>query len=327
MIDKLRFEKCDPEHQGIDSALLAPFRKKMKGEKILGCIILKNDNIVFQYYKNNKVEPEAHHINSCTKSIVSALIGICLKKGIIENINIPIAEYFGDLINAQADERKKEITLWHLLTMTDGLDWPEFGAWHFFSPMRYSNNVVKFILERGMETAPGTRMNYNSGCSHLLAAIIQQAAGMKTADFANEHLFGPLGIPPPRWYEMQGINLGADGLNLKLIDMLKFGYLYLNKGSLSGEEIVPEDWVTQSTAPRFLTYQDIGSYGWHWWCSAARNSEGVEIPYYFAMGYGGQYIIVTPSSGTVAVFVSRDYTDTLLPMRLFREHVLKALLN
>lgn len=311
----------------MDSILLESFHKKIQGKKILGCLILKNDTIVFDFYKNNKIEPEIHHINSCTKSIISSLVGICIKKGIIEDINAPITQYFGDMLDTRSDDRKGKITLYHLLTMTAGFHWPEFGEWHYFAPMRYSKDVIRYILDRELEADPGTKMNYNSGCSHLLTAIIQKQTGTKAAEIAGEYLFKPLGITETRWYEMQGINLGADGLDMKLIDMLKFGYLYLNKGCLSGNEIVPEGWIEESIVPRFLTYNDIGSYGYHFWVSSIHNNEGVEVPYYFAMGFGGQFIIVVPMYKMVVVFASRDYTDTFLPMRLFREYIMKAVGN
>lgn len=318
------FEKSSPEQQRMDGGMLDAFRKKLKGEKILGCIIIKKDNIIFEFYKNNKIQPETHHINSCTKSILSALFGICLDKGFIKAVDTPITEYFGDLVGRQADERKKKITLYHLLTMSAGFDWPEFGEWHYFAPMRYSSNIVKYILDRELASDPGTSMNYNSGCSHLLAAVIQQATGAKAAEFAGRYLFQPLGIAETHWYEIQGINLGADGLNFKLADLAKFGYLYLHKGNWFGKEIVSEKWVAESTASRFLTYRDIGGYGYQWWSSVSQDHDGTDVPYYFAMGFGGQYCIVVPGYDMVVAFVSRDYTDTLLPMRLFREYVIKA---
>jgi CubicO group peptidase (beta-lactamase class C family) len=321
---KKSFEKCSPEQQQMNSSILEVLRKKLKGEKILGCLVLRNDSIVFGFYKNNKIEPETHHINSCTKSIISALTGICLKKGFIKDINTPIIHYFGDMIDIKSDQRKGQITIYHLLTMTTGFYWPEFGEWHYFAPMRYNKDIIRFILDRELESDPGTKMNYNSGSSHLITAIIQRETGAKAIEVAQQYLFNPLGITDTRWYEMQGVNLGADGLKLKLIDMLKFGYLYLNKGSFFGREIVSEDWVTESVIPRFLTYHDIGSYGYHFWTSSIKNGEGKEIPYYFAMGFGGQYIIIVPEYNMVSVFVSRDFTDTLLPMRLFREYIMKS---
>ncbi|HEX2952938.1 MAG TPA: serine hydrolase, partial [Bacillota bacterium] len=238
--------------------------------------------------------------------------------------NTPISQYFGDMVNLQSDDRKGQITIYHLLTMSAGFHWPEFGEWNYFAPMRYTKNIIKFILDRELESTPGTKTNYNSGCSHLLTAIIQRATGAKAFEVAAQYLFKPMGITETRWYEIQGVNLGADGLDLKLIDMLKFGYLYLKKGCLFGNEIVPGEWIAESIVPRFLTYPDIGSYGYHLWSSSLRNDDGTEISYYFAMGFGGQYIIVVPDYNMVAVFASRDFTDTLLPMRLFREYIIKS---
>jgi CubicO group peptidase (beta-lactamase class C family) len=187
---------------------------------------MRHDNIVFTYFKNKKAETSIHHINSGSKSFTSALIGICLKQGLIKDINIPVTEFFGDILLKQSDIRKRQITIYHLLTMSAGLDWPEFGEWKYFSPMEYSRNIVKFILDRDMEANPGEKMNYNSGCSHLLSAIIQMVSGTTTKKFAEDHLFKPLGIHGAEWLSKQNINLGANGLSMKIHDMLKFGYLY-----------------------------------------------------------------------------------------------------
>ena len=137
-------------------------------------------------------------------------------------------------------------------------------------------------------------MNYNSGCSNLLSAIIQRVSGMKTIDFAYKHLFTPLGITEVVWHEKQGISLGANGLKMTASDMLRLGSLYLQQGLWNGEQLVPAQWVLESTKPRFLTYSEIGHYGYHWWVSELER-EGKKVPYYFAMGLFGQFIIVYPS--------------------------------
>ena len=113
------------------------------------------------------------------------------------------------------------------LTMTPGFDWPEFGEWNFASPMEYSKDIVRFILDGDLEGAPGTRMNYNSGFSYLLSAIIQSVSDMRAADFARRHLFAPWGIGDKViWHEKHGNNLGANGLRMLPADMLRFGRLY-----------------------------------------------------------------------------------------------------
>ena len=124
--------------------------------------------------------------------------------------------------------------------MTPGMDWPEFGEWNCFTPMVYSNDIIKFILQRPMITNPREKMNYNSGCSHLLSAIIQKVADMSTYDFVKEYLFKPIGISKSVWYGRQGVGLGADGLRITSEDMVRFGCLFLHKGNLNGKQIISE---------------------------------------------------------------------------------------
>lgn len=327
MQDMVSFGKSNPEEQKIDSAILENLRKKLKNERVLGCIVMRHENIVFEFYKNNKIELNLQAIHSCTKSFVSALVGVCIKNGLICDVHMPIAEFFGDSVKNQSDQRKQKITLYHLLTMSAGFNWPEFGEWQFFSPMEYSKDIISFILGRELESNPGEKMNYNSGCSHLLSAIVQKVSGMKTSDFAKQYLFMPIGIKNTLWYEKQKVNLGANGLKMKILDMLKFGYLFLQEGTLQGNEILPKEWVRESTTSRFVTYRDIGHYGYQWWVSSIHLSDNAEIPFYFAMGLFGQYIIVIPQYDMVVVFTSENYSDTMMPMRYFREYIAKAVLE
>ena len=299
------FQRSDPQSCGMDNILLENLRKSLKKERVVGSLVLRHDRVVFEYYKNSKAENRLHHINSCSKSFTSALIGICMKQGLLDDVNTPISKFFGDMLAQQGDLRKHQLTLYHLLTMTAGFDWPEFGEWKYFSPMEYSKNILGFIFDRDMEADPGEKMNYNSGCSHLLSAIIQQVSGTAARDFAEEYLFAPLGIKDFVWRSKQHITLGANGLDMKLHDLLKFGYLYLKRGTIDGKDIIPERWITESTLPRFLTYPNIGRYGYHWWVSSIGGDEAPEIPFYFALGLFGQFIIIVPQFDMVAVFCQR----------------------
>jgi CubicO group peptidase (beta-lactamase class C family) len=96
--------------------------------------------------------------------------------------------YFPDLIGKQTDSRKREITIEHLLTMSTGLDWPGFGEWNYMLPM-FVHDIVKFVLDRPLVEDAGIRMNSNSGCSHVLSAILTKVTGMKTSAFAEQYLF------------------------------------------------------------------------------------------------------------------------------------------
>lgn len=297
------------------SALL----KEVKKGQIKACMIKQHDVVTFEYFKNKKVDITTHAINSCSKSVISMLIGICLKEGFIQTIHTPIKEYFRDYFSCSDDVRKEAITIYHLLTMTSGFDWPEFGEWNYWSPMEFSKDIIKSALDRNILIESGTKMNYNSGSSNLLSAIIQKVSGMKTIDFAYKYLFEPMGIENVVWHEKQGICLGANGLKLKPVDMLKLGSLYLHEGYWNGVQIIPKEWVAESTKPRFISYPQIGHYGYHWWCSDFKAENEKKIPFYFALGLFGQLIIIVPAFEMVVIFISENYSDTMRPMRYFRD--------
>lgn len=297
--------------------------KELKKGQVDACIIKQHKNITFEYYKNTKNKTDAHWINSCSKSITSMLIGICIKKGLIQSIETPISEYFGNYIANEQDKRKADITIYHLLTMTSGFDWPEFGEWNYWSPMEFSKDIIKSALERELEVNPGTKMNYNSGSSNLLSAIIQIVSGMKTVDFAYKHLFTPLDIKDLQWLEKQGINLGANGLKMKPADLLKLGCLYLQEGSWNETQVVPKEWVRESIKPRFVTYPHIGYYGYQWWLSDFTLENTNKTQFYFALGLFGQFIIIVPSYEMVVVFLSKNYSDTMKPMSYFKDYIVK----
>jgi CubicO group peptidase (beta-lactamase class C family) len=273
---------------------------------------------VFQYYKNKKMEHKLFHIHSVTKSVVSILIGIAIDQGLIEDTHTPISHYFPDV-----DDEKKQVTIEHLLTMTSGWEWGEFGSWGGRPfPMINSKNWVKFTLEQKMESSPGLHMAYNSGCSHLLSAILQKATKVTTAAFAEKMLFKPLGITDYRWHEdSKGITIGGFGLCLQSADMLKIGLMMMEGGVLLNKRVISDSWISSSTTARYHSYDSLGSYGYHWWVLVDENKQAYNPNLFFAMGYGGQYIIVSQEHQFVVVFTSELYNDTFLPLRLFKNHL------
>lgn len=214
------------------------------------------------------------------------------------------------------------MTLYHLLTMTTGEEWKEFGNGVVFpNDFVESANWVQYILEKPIIEEPATKMNYNSGSSHLLSYIIQKATGMPTEQFAKRYLFNPLEITEYEWQQdSQGIYVGGFGMKMKSKDLLKLGILCLQNGIWQGNEIVSSKWLEESSTPLFETYEHVGAYGYHWW---VLNNERFHIPYcmYFAMGYGGQYIVVIPQLEVVAVISSHMPKRGLVPLKLFIEHV------
>lgn len=305
----------------MDKALMEKFERAVEKSKVKSCLVLKEGTLLYQYYKSNKNRDNLQRINSCTKSFISILVGIAVEQGLIPSLDLTMEHYFPEIVNNQSDPRKKEITINHLLTMSVGLDWPEFGEWNYMPPM-FTHDVVKFVMDRELIDEPGARMNYNSGCSHVLSAILTKATGMKTSAFAEQVLFKPLGIEDYIWFEDgRGISYGSDGLRLHPYNLAKIGQLYLQNGMWKGKQVVSSEWVSASTEPRFLTYEHIGHYASHWWVAKLdrENSDfSINNRMFFAMGRNGQFIIVIPSQQMVITFTS-TLDNTIRPLDFVRE--------
>ena len=183
--------------------------------------------------------------------------------------------------------------------------------------MRGSGDWVQHMLDLPMSEAPGTRFEYCNGASFLLSAIIKETTGVTALEFAEEHLFGPLGITKVDWpSNPRGINIGWGELRMLPHDMAKIGYLYLVGGQWDGQVIVSPSWVQTSTGKHIpATLQD--GYGYQWWV----DDSGL----FLAAGYAGQYIFVVPEKEMVVVFVSHlDESDFYVPQQLLHDFIIPA---
>ena len=196
------------------------------------------------------------------------------------------------------DERMEFINLNHLLSMSCGLDWHELGEYSEFGAWINSPDQIEYILNKPMVHQPGEQFIYSDGAAHLVSVIVSEATGMSTLDFAAETLFDPLGIGQSTLLEdNRGYNIGGAGLSVTPHDMIKFGNLFLNRGVINGRQIINPDWIDLSTSQKITTQisSPYGSdYGYYWWLDQA-------IDFYFATGYGGQFIVVVPEYEAVIV--------------------------
>lgn len=288
-------------------------------EKVKACIIKSDGRIIREYYQNAKAKTKLHKINSCTKSFTGILLGITLDQGYIKSLDEKISRYFPRHFINDYCIGKENITIRHLVTMTSGISWPEFGEWNYFSPMNFSKDIFEFILHRPMAMKPGQQMNYSSGDTHLLGEIIAKATDRSLIDFARESLFVPLEIEEFQWIERNGHALAADGLRIKISDLIKLAELYDSEGIWQGKRIVSKEWVAESLDPRYLTYEYIGNYGYHVW-SREIQIKSKALRTYFALGYRGQFAVSIPDLKISAAIVS-DVDDSMRPFYLLIDSI------
>lgn len=310
-----------PEEQGIDSDILAAMLAEIDDQAygIDSVTVIRNGYLVLDASIYPYSTSEEHIIHSCTKSIVSALIGIAIAEDYLEDVQTPVLEIFPEKNVANVDPFKEDMLLEHLLTMTSGLDCQDsyLYRWQGLQEMRASADWVQHILDLPMIAPPGTRFEYCNGASFLLSAILSENTGMSAHEFADQHLFGPLGISDVTWPKNPGgINIGWGELRMLPHDMAKIGYLYLNNGIWEGEQVVPADWIAVSTREYISATLEDG-YGYQWWVSDA--------DYYLALGYAGQFIFVIPGENMVVVFTSDlDESDFYTPQNLLDEYIIPA---
>jgi CubicO group peptidase (beta-lactamase class C family) len=282
--------------------------------------VIRNGTIVLDEYFP-PFEPDSKHvIHSCTKSIVSALIGIAIEQGYIEGVDQPVLDLFDERAVANPNADKETMTLEDLLTMSSGLECRDsyLYRWRGLREMSESDDWVQFMLDLPMAEPPGTRFEYCNGGSFLLSAIIQKTTGMSALAFARKNLFGPLDITDVDWpANPDGITIGWGDMHVKPHDMAKIGYLYLNGGQWEGEQVVPAAWVETSTQAHIAAGTLSDGYGYQWWVD--------DGGYYMALGYEGQFIYVVPEKDMVVVFTSElNDSGFFVPEILLREYIIPA---
>lgn len=287
-----------PQNHNVDQSVLESVHNTLESYPINAEVVVKDGVIIDEYYKDGYDENSVFTLQSTSKSITSALVGIAIDKGFIEGVDVPISTYFPQILES-GSEYKQEITIWHLLTHTTGLDVSDTANWNEWLA---SDNWVDYVLERPAVARPGTVFNYFTGNTHLLSAIIQKATGMTAYDFGKEYLFDKLDMDSARCStDPQGISDGGNGFALDIYDMAKFGELYLNNGVWEGEQIIPADWVEQSTTVQFDRSSGSADYGYQWW---VRTFGDNNYHAYFAQGHYGQYIFVVPELDLVVAITS-----------------------
>jgi CubicO group peptidase (beta-lactamase class C family) len=263
--------------------------------------IRRGDGIVFAEAPRGPGLDRFANIKSCSKSIVALLLGVAVDRGEIPAVTATLDEVAPSLLPANATEGVADITMEDLVTLRAGLErtsGANYGGWIS------SGNWLADAMTRPIVAAPGTRMLYSTGSTHILGAALAQATGQSLLTQARDRLGAPLDIEIPPWTrDPQGYYLGGNEMALRPRDMLKIATLLREGGRFAGEQVVPRDWIAASTEPRARSPWSGLSYGYGWFLSPSG--------YVLGRGYGGQIIAAHPGRD-LAVAITSDPT---LPAR------------
>ncbi|MCC7124117.1 MAG: serine hydrolase [Acidobacteria bacterium] len=286
--------------------------------RLRSLLVSEDGALVLERYFNGARATTAANVKSASKSILSALVGRALMLGHVASVSTPISTYLPVEMAAavKTDARKAGITIEHLLTMKTGL---ESTSGRNYGPWVRSANWVRFALARPMIADPGTAIEYSTGNSHVLSAVLTRATKQTTFQFAQTALAGPLGFRLSPWpRDPQGIYFGGNDMLLTPRQMVAIGELYLNDGRLGDTRLFPDGWVAATATPRGRSrWGSDREYGYGWWTRSLAGTSS-----FYAWGYGGQFIFVVPDRRLVIVTTSdpnvsqerRDHLDAIYEM-------------
>ena len=282
------------EEHNIDGVKLEnAFQSARQDSGVSSLIVARHNVIVAEELFHAEDVDTSQNVFSVTKSVMSILIGLALEQGLLESVDQQIGPFLEKVSEAYGSEHA-ELTIRHLLTMSSGFPWNElddsatdYGKW------AGADNQVDYVLSLPFIHSPGRKFTYNSGASHLLSVLLTRISRKTTREFAIRYLLDPLNISPGTWSkDKQGYYNGSSTLRLGPHAMLKIGLLYLNGGQARGRQIVPAEWVALSTANHISTENAVpfgSGYGFLWWNGTSNGHD-----YYFANGWGGQFIVNVP---------------------------------
>ncbi|MFP3943758.1 MAG: serine hydrolase domain-containing protein [Alphaproteobacteria bacterium] len=327
--------RATPEEAGFDASALRRFTADLQAGRLLTglhcLLIVRRGYLVVEECPGGQRADEVHMLQSVSKSVASALVGIAIERGDFQGTGEKVLAFFPHANIQNLDSHKRALRIEDLLTMRSGTDYHERGPG---SPHRRLNRLSegwdRFYLNRPMEARPGTRFQYDSGAVILMSSMLKQRTGLHADSYADKYLFVPMGITARRWLRnAEGHPHTGGGLSLSARDMAKFGLLYLRGGKWGERQIVPEAWVRESTRAhvRFKErrFHRATGYGYWWWILEPVRRDGAAQRVYGALGHGGQHILVAPAHDLVVVTTAGMNRDMHRAVDVLYTHILPAL--
>jgi CubicO group peptidase (beta-lactamase class C family) len=353
-----------PADAGISPDIEARLDKLIASKRawgLHGVVVVRGRRIVLERYfegednnwgtrtGNVQFGPDTlHNLYSVTKSIVALTYGIALAEGKVPPTDAPLYAQFPEYADlALSDERRKQQTIAHALSMSLGTQWNEIGL-AYDSPandeinMEMAKDRYRFVLERPVIGPPGKRWEYSGGATALLGRLIAKGTGRSLPDYARAALFDPLGLGQTEWITSKetwvarqtghgdGEAIAASGLRMTPRDLARIGQLVLDQGKADGRQVVPETWLAECFAPR-VSVNELQRYGYQWYLGDmdfAVNGK-VRVEHWVGgVGNGGQRIWVFPDLELVIVVTAGNYfsrEQRLPPIRVVREVVLPSI--
>jgi CubicO group peptidase (beta-lactamase class C family) len=317
------FATATPDTAGVAAKPLHDMETAIRAgdfKKIGSVLVARHGKLVYESYFDGDAST-LRDTRSATKSITDVLIGIAIGEKKLSGVDARVLALLPERARKlqNPDPRKDKINVEDFLTMSSPLecdDWNDASRGNE-ERMYVIEDWAQFVLDlpvRGRmhvgehpDPPPyGRYFSYCTGGVFTLSEVLQTATGVRTDRYAQEKLFGPLGIRDAQWvYSPMNIPQTGGGLRLTSRDLLRIAELYRSGGMWQGTRIVDEAWVKASTEPH-AQIDEQTEYGYLWWLKTFK-SAGKGYPAFFMSGNGGNKIAVFPGLDLTVVITSTNY--------------------
>lgn len=273
---------------------------------VTSLLVLHDGAIRYESYLLGTTPDDLRISWSIAKSFLSALLGVLIEEGAIASMDVPVTRYAPELSGSAYDGA----SLLNVMQMASGVAFDEdYKDYH--SDINRMGRVLALggsmdaFAASLQETAgpPGELWRYVSIDTHVIGMVIRGATGRDIPELLSEKIISPLGLEAEPYLltdgEATAFVLG--GLNLTSRDYARFGVMIEQNGRLDYRQIVPSDWITESTRATSPTAPGETGYGYQWWVPEdARPGE------FLARGVYGQYLYIDQARDIVIVVTAAD---------------------
>jgi CubicO group peptidase (beta-lactamase class C family) len=269
-------------------------------------LIVRHGYIVAEFGDTKANDP----VYSVAKSFLSTVCSLAVTRGLIKNINDPVAQYIHD--GGYDSPHNAKITWKHHLQQEsewEGSLWGKnadfVGAEQFGSGQRKPRALGE----------PGSFYEYNDVRVNRLALSLLRLFGKGLPEVLKTEIMDPIGASPDwRWmgYNNSKVEIGGrqiesvsggtrwgGGLSIDSEDMARFGLLILNRGKWGERRLLSGNWLKDAVSPS----EHGPDYGYLWWLNTKREQwPSGPVSSFAAIGNGGNTIWIDPEHDIVFVW-------------------------
>jgi CubicO group peptidase (beta-lactamase class C family) len=269
-------------------------------------LVIRRGYIVAEFGDTRRPDPTY----SVAKSMLATVAGIALDRGMIPNLDDPVANVVKD--GGYDSPQNRSVTWRHHLQQESEWEGEMWGKNANFVGLEAFGRAER--KPRAVQP-PGTFYEYNDVRMNRFALSLLRVFKKPIPDVFRDEVMNPIGASTSwKWVPYTNAYVQVDGKRMASIaggtrwgggvwinsyDMARFGLLWLRNGKWANRQIVSPSYVKMALTPS----RHGPDYGFLWWLNRKQGLwPGSPANAFSARGQGGNIIFISPSHDLVVVW-------------------------